>query len=504
MATNPRAAFNPNWSQETMNFLKRFLDWLKRILDWLLGSKPPASTDPIRHVIVLMFESHSFDQMLGCFKSIFPELEGVDPANLRSNKDSTGQVFFHRSFPDPIIQPDPKHEVEHILNSLKDGNSGFVSEYEKEYPDTTPDQRQRIMDYFGLDDLPALHALARNFTICDHWFSSVPGPTWTNRFFVHSGTSKGIVDMPESIEDTGLYLGYDQDTIFDRLNEKGISWRVYFGDAPQSLVLKHQRLPINALHYRPMPTFFDDVRGPEEFFPSYSFIEPNFYLGEQNDDHPPHATMRAQRLLANVYNALRSNTALWNSSLLVVLYDENGGFYDHVSPPAAVPPDQFHDQYTFDRLGVRVPALLISPWVERGVISTSFDHTSLLKYVTEKSSLGPLTERVRQAESFAGAIRISGTPRTDTPPSVPVPPLTAPPGPLGVTAEELAAPVNENQHALMAFSKHLETQTLAPSGPVVMDVAPIAPGKLLEFHRAKKRVLDFLDQQKAKAVASKS
>ena len=82
------------------------------------------------------------------------------------------------------------------------------------------------MDYFALDALPALHALARHFAICDHWFSSVPGPTWTNRFFVHSGTSRGLVEMPTSVRETHLYLHYTQDTIFDRLNERDIKWRV--------------------------------------------------------------------------------------------------------------------------------------------------------------------------------------------------------------------------------------------------------------------------------------
>src|SRR5262249_47161998 len=128
-------------------------------------------------------------------------------------------------------------------------------------------------------------------------YSSVPGPTWTNRFFVHSGTSKGIVDMPASLEDTSLILHYDQDTIFDRLNEKRIPWRVYFGDVPQSLLLRHQQRPENAWHYRLMHEFFSDVQGSEKEFPWYSFIEPNYYLAEQNDDHPPHSTMRAQRLL---------------------------------------------------------------------------------------------------------------------------------------------------------------------------------------------------------------
>src|SRR5260370_19999350 len=115
-----------------------------------------------------------------------------------------------------MVTPDPMHEHNQILNSLKDGNSGFVSEYEREYPNTTTEQRQRIMDYFGAGDLPSLHELARHFMICDHWYSSVPGPTWTNRFFVHSGTSIGRVQMPGGWEQNPLlYSGYDQNTAYD-------------------------------------------------------------------------------------------------------------------------------------------------------------------------------------------------------------------------------------------------------------------------------------------------
>lgn len=459
--------------------------------------------DPIKHVVVLMFENHSFDQMLGCFKGV----DGVDPDHLRSNKDSTGREYFQRESNDSVVSPDPKHELNHILSQLKDGNSGFVSEYQSEYPETTVDQRQRIMNYFGDGDLPVLHELAKHFTICDRWYSSVPGPTWTNRFFVHSGTSKGVVTMPERVGDTRYYLHYDQDTIYDRLSDKGISWRVYFGDVPQSLVLVNQRRPRNALHYKLMHRFFTDAQGPERAFPAYSFIEPNYFKGEQNDDHPPHSTMRAQRLLANVYNALRKNEELWNSTLLVVLYDEHGGFYDHVEPPSAVVPDQYQEEYSFDRYGVRVPALLISPWVGAGTNSVQFDHTSLLKYVIERWHLDSLTKRVDQAASIGDAIAVTDRPRTDTPESVSVPPLQAtmmaavvPEGAApDVTPDELAEPVNDYQESLVLFSRHLEEHELAPVGrPMRM----LAAGPFGEEKVAKERVVEFLEQQSLKAGGS--
>lgn len=443
--------------------------------------------DPIKHVVVLMFENHSFDQMLGCY----PGVDGVDPRNQET--DSTGRVYHQSETRDLEVSPDPKHELENVTNQLA---NGFVRDYERSYSETTTADRARIMGYYPHGFLPALHALADNFMICDHWFSSVPGPTWTNRFFVHSGTSNGFVSMPEGVGDLGHFLRYDQDTIFDRLTERGVKWKVYFGDVPQSLVLRDQRRPRNAKNYRLMSRFFEDARHPRRF-PAYAFIEPNYFKGEQNDDHPPHSSMRAQRLLARVYNALRENEELWKSTLLVVLYDEHGGFYDHVVPPAAVPPDRRTDEYTFDRLGVRVPALLISPWIAQGVTSTQFDHTSLLRYLIDKWSLDPLTDRVSTANNFANLI---STYREDTPESLTVPPLVVRMAlearPLGAaedaTPEELDEPLNDYQRSLLAFSEYLDNERPRNARAMMMG------GPLAETAVAKQRVVSYLEDRGAR------
>jgi hypothetical protein len=201
------------------------------------------------------------------------------------------------------------------------------------------------------------------------------------------------------------YFQQDQDTIFDRLTEKGIHWKVYFHDVPQSWVLKHQREPHNAARYFYIHQFFEDARGAAEEFPAFSFIEPDFMGINENDDHPPHDIMKAEKLIADVYNAIRGNEDLWKSTLLIVFYDEHGGFYDHVEPPSAVPPDEHREEYSFDRLGVRVPSLLVSPWVDRRVEAVQFDHTSVLKYLTEKWQLRPLpSRRVAAARSIGVAL----------------------------------------------------------------------------------------------------
>src|SRR5580704_15788187 len=128
----------------------------------------PVSADPIKHVIVLMFENHSFDQMLGCFISQpgFEGLDGVDADNPSINRDSQGNEYAQTPSTDAVVKPDPKHELEHVCVQLAGGNSGFVLDYEQSYG-ATPQQRQQIMSFHQLDFLPALHTLAKHFTMCD-------------------------------------------------------------------------------------------------------------------------------------------------------------------------------------------------------------------------------------------------------------------------------------------------------------------------------------------------
>jgi phospholipase C len=378
----------------------------------------PAGSDPIKHVILLMLENHSFDQMLGIFQTVYPELDGINPKSAtRVNKDRRGREYAQLPMTERQMIVDPMHEVEHVSKQIGGGkNSGFVLDLEQQYAQASEEQKRQIMGYYPMDFLPALHPLAHDFTICDQWFSSLPGPTWPNRLFALSGTSSGIVQMPEGKEEPDLqgFFQQHQDTIFDRLDEGKVSWKVYCHDIPQSIVLTNQRKAENRARYFSFDDFIKDAQGRESAFPQFSFIEPRYSGEDQNDDHPPHDVMKAQQLIASVYNAIRANGELWNSTLLVVLYDEHGGFYDHVAPPAAVAPDALATEYSFRQYGIRVPALLVSPWTKRGVLKTRFDHTSLLRYMIEKWRLRPLTARVSQANSIAAAIATGGEARKDT------------------------------------------------------------------------------------------
>jgi phospholipase C len=411
-----------------------------------------------------MMENRSFDHMLGSLKAIYPAMEGIDTAAPGRNQDENGNAYDQR--PDALFQlpygVDPKHEFIDVRDQLAGNCQGFIKNFLRNYPQQASHAGQ-VMAYFdhaGANRLTVLHTLAENFTICDHWFSSVPGPTWPNRFFVHSGSSNGWVTMP-----TGIFSHwhtYDQTTLYDCLNEVNRSWRIYFDDFQQSLMLTHQKRPENAARYHLMRQFYNDASGPEADFPEFAFIEPCYFGGYENDQHPPSNVLEGELLIAHVYNALRANQALWESSLFVLLYDEHGGFYDHVYPATpATPPDNLQgDGFDFTHYGPRVPALLISPYAPKNFISTMFDHTSLLKYLTEKWQLSPsLGARTAAANSFGSALL--SVARTDTPDRIPDPDTDphrlapAAPAPLILAAQPVP---NDLQRNLLAFSETLEPE----------------------------------------------
>ncbi|CAG4923301.1 alkaline phosphatase family protein [Paraburkholderia gardini] len=391
-----------------------------------------ASNDPIRHVVVLMLENRSFDHMLGALRASFNHaIDGVDPDNPGTNLDAKNNVTFtQKPIAAQFVRKDFKvpHEFDNVEAQIKDGMAHFVDEYRRMSPDAPVPDGDQVMAYFRDGELSALHALAKNFTVCDRWFSSMPGPTWPNRLFVHSGTTLGDVLMPNGAFDTvRMFFGrYSQPTLYDSLDTKGISWRIYHGGIPQSIVLTRLKKRLLTNHYQVMDSFFTDCKGQADNFPSYAFIEPRYFAGMggvENDQHSPAGIAAGEQLIADVYNAVRANQALWESTLLIITYDEHGGFYDHVQPPAATPPDDHTDNYAFDHLGVRVPAILVSPWVPAGVDHTVYDHTCVLRYACDKWQLPQLCRRTMSGPglnpvgSFASTISLD-KPRTDTPATI--------------------------------------------------------------------------------------
>jgi phospholipase C len=446
--------------------------------------------DPIEHVVVLMLENNSFDRMLGCMTAVYPQIDGVKQEGQAKNPDypDATQSFAQLSIATDAVAVDPAHDLDDVIRQTDNGAcDGFVRDFVQHNPQAPQDERAQIMAYFKLGGLPVLHELASNYLVCDRWFSSVPGPTWPNRFFVHSGTSLGHVDMPEGFFSPAIHL-YNQPTVFERLSERNISWRIYYGDVPQSLAMTVQlQYPGN---YRKMASFAADAASPADSFPKYVFIEPTYFGAGQNDEHPPTDVMHGEALLASVYNALRGNPALWASTLFVVLYDEHGGFYDHVPPPATVAPDGNTKTFAFNSLGVRVPAILISAWLDKGVLPTEFDHTSLLRYVSDKWGLGPLGNRTAAANSFASAF-VRASMRTDCPAALAVP-TGAPSDP--------NPPLTANQVALASLTHRLEVSHTRPGSQTV---AAHSEAMAADYASRSQTVAEQTDQFLADAQATR-
>jgi phospholipase C len=424
-----------------------------------------AGSPGIKHVFVLMLENRSFDHMLG-----FARLSGTDPAtgaptdadDLRAGThfnidpaDPTNQVLAASpaDFAISTADKDPPHEFLNALEQLAGpgarfpdpvtngypaaiDNSGFISAYRGA---GSPDPA-KIMNCFAPRQLPVLTALAREFAVCDRWFSALPGPTWPNRFFAHAASSGGLDDSPSGFEvaTSTLVDGYRfwNGTIFDRLEAACIDWEIFEGDEfPVTFALSGMDLYALDGHFTDFEDFRTKISDPD-YAPRYVFIEPNygnvlpttkedFTCG--NSQHPLDDITRGERLIKDVYEALRGSPH-WESSLLVVTYDEHGGFYDHVRPPGAVAPgdpisdpDNDHHHFDFRQLGVRVPAVVISPYVKRGTIDhTTYDHSSIPATVERLFGLAALTARDAAARDVLHLLQLA-RPRTDTPVTLPEP-----------------------------------------------------------------------------------
>jgi phospholipase C len=373
----------------------------------------------------------------------------------------------------------------------------FVKDYARAYPKATPAQWSEVMAYHDVGSLPALHALGEAFAVCDHWFSSVPGPTWANRLFAMSGTSQGRVEMPSGIFHPNLHR-YDQPSVFRRVEKAGRSCRVYFGDFPLSLLLEDRRSAAGARALRLFSRFAADAAGPEADFPDLAWIEPDYLGSDANDDHPPHDVMAGQALVADVYETIRANPALFESTLLVVTYDEHGGFYDHVPPPPALPPDSHDEEYDFTRCGVRVPMLCISPWLHAQVVSTAMDHTALLRSLQLRWKLGALGKRVAAAPDLFSLLRLAPAPRTDLPSLVAPKPKALPRAARALAKAAAEERLSGNEQAIVAFGAWLDAQTPAPAAAKARALRKAALGPRDSRQVAQERALSFLRSRRAK------
>lgn len=461
--------------------------------------------DTFDHVVVLMMENRSFDNMLGY---LGPQVDGVVGKNLSNPgpKDEHGNPVDDGG-PVPVTpgevmdnpNPDPGEYYPHVgtqLYNLVDPASnayqksyekflppfnrpassseqpsmtGFVQDYYNNFVATqgrrpTRQEYSVIMECFPTSVVPVISQLATSFGVCDQWHCAVPSQTFCNRSFFNAATSNGnVVNVPFD-----KWVENDHDTIFNRIEEardRGLSWAVYY-DAedvfPLTLLIHFPKLwEYFFTHFHHMDKFYDDVACGT--LPSYSFVEPRLFLNH-NDQHPPiqidgwtqPSTVTAgEQLMADVYDAIRaSDTAKGSNSqntLFAITYDEHGGCFDHVPPPAATPPDQPPQtgqmNFTFDQLGVRVPMVLISAWIESNVISQQLQHTSMLKTLCDKWTLQSLTCRDASAPDIAAAFnRTSALPAEKWPD---VHPLPQPKEAAG--ADNREAPLNDLQKAIVGM-----------------------------------------------------
>lgn len=363
--------------------------------------------DRLQHLVVVMMENRSFDHMLGGLSAQIKDLDGV-PAGW-SNPDPNGHPVPARAAAQyqGQLDPDPDHHFPAVDKQIFGGSlaadrrptmDGFVKSYFDQQHDV--DHAARIMYFFSPAQLPILTALASNYLVFNRWFASIPGPTICNRAFAHYGTSFGSVSM-DMIE-----IGKGA-SVYERLLAAGRETKLYYFDETSSTMEIANLLKNQPQLFGTYQDFLSDCRKGQ--LPAYSFVEPNYTdhpgpTGQMiaSDQHPDHHVLQGERFIGSIFNAIRNNSALWATTAMLVVYDEHGGIFDHVEPPACTPDGHVADadatgtgrEFRFDRLGVRVPAILISPWVPKGVSNEVFEHASIPATVT--SWLLPTYDQTRQ------------------------------------------------------------------------------------------------------------
>ncbi len=409
----------------------------------------------VNHFVVLMLENRSFDHMLGY---LYPgkqtpsgqPFEGL--AGSESNLASDGQpvtVFrIEPSTPNAYLMPgaDPGEGYMATNDQLYGSDStpasgtaatcqGFVADYaytlgwqskSTGWPIVPGTVEGDIMGCFTPDTLPVLSALAKGYAVCDQWFASVPTETLPNRAFVCAATSQGHMDDKTHT--------FTSPTIFGQLDAAGQGWAVYgYDEEPLTKNTFTEISTASASHFG----LFTDFKAAAAAgtLPAYTFLEPS-WSASGNSQHPNYDVALGEQLIHDVYEALRAGPG-WPQTVLIITYDEHGGCYDHVPPPwGAAPPDSAAGEFGFgfDRFGVRVPAVLVSPLIAAGTVfrvpagGTPLDHTSIMKTVQQRWNMSSLTARDKAAPGFGDVFTLS-TPRTDdvlAGVTVPVSPVASP------------------------------------------------------------------------------
>ncbi|WP_244808370.1 alkaline phosphatase family protein [Caballeronia zhejiangensis] len=418
----------------------------------------------IEHVFVLMLENRSYDSVFGWSNLAGSTPTGEPttanglPAASIVNFGRTGTSYQLGRGAPYALGFDPGHEFTDVCvqlcglqvasadtvrhDSLVIGAAGYppfaTDTSTTGFAGTYEDHSDVVADAFNAftpDQLPVLNFLASQFGVCDNWFSSVPGPTWPNRFFAVAGTSSGLDHSPsaaqvlEAVFFNAPIFTFPNGTVFSKIGES--DWLIVQGDVAQTRGIYGMQNLLT--RFVSMDTLLARL-ATNSLTEKFIFIEPTYDATNDfrngNSMHPAGDVRRGEALVKQVYDAV-STSSVWSTSVLLVVFDEHGGFFDHLTPPIAVTPGSAENarlkthNFSFDRLGVRVPAIVVSPFVPTGTIDHSvYDHTSILK-TTDKllglNGLLDLTARVRAADDFTKMLSLS-TPRTEVP--VCPPPIT--------------------------------------------------------------------------------
>eukprot|EP00050_Salpingoeca_kvevrii_P006263 m.288336 g.288336 ORF g.288336 m.288336 type:complete len:486 (+) comp11952_c0_seq1:1207-2664(+) len=390
----------------------------------------------IKHVVVTMLENRSFDHVLGFLRRDNPDIDGLtgkEYNHVKASDPSSRRIFVDSNA--VYVDPDPGHSLQATSEQIFGQQpppavlpdvapmDGFAQNAIAKKIDPTA-----VMSMFNKTSLPVINTLAQEFGMIDRYFASIPGPTEVNRLFLHSGTSNGSAFNDIDL----LTLGYPQETLFERLDKNNVTWRTYTSDLPTTLFFDYMRKRESLDRMKVLDDFLYDAKTGD--LPQYSFVEPRYYdlYGvPAEDQHPSHDMAAGDLFVKKLYDALRSSPA-WESTLFIITYDEHGGFFDHVPTPlTGVPnPDGLvstDPPFNFTRLGVRVPCVLVSPWIPKGTVmhapvSGQFEHSSIIRTVFELFDVpGHLTKRDAWAAPFSQVLSLD-KPRTDCPESLPSPP----------------------------------------------------------------------------------
>ena len=377
---------------------------------------PPPHDAPFDTVVVLMMENRSFDHVLGWLPGADGRQQGLRYADIHGVIHETRPLA-----PDwqGCALSDPDHSWQGAATQYADGRcDGFLK--------TAPAGDHFPIGYYGPNDLPVLHALATGYTTFDRYFSSMQGPTWENRLYQLSGTTQ--IDMPDGFPQTVAQRPcHIETTIFDRVRGAGLRAGYYHQGEPMTGLFRTQKYD-DLTH--PIDQFWEDAR--RGTLPQVVFVEPDYTdaaedNGTSNDYHPKGSVLVAEQFVARVHDALRDGPQ-WQRMVFVLNFDEHGGFFDHVAPPACVDDTVLAESGphpNLKRLGFRVPAIAMGPFAPRRIETAGpYEHCSILKMIEWRWGLEPMRARDRHARNLAEALDFGARREPVTLPTFAAPPAT--------------------------------------------------------------------------------